>query len=87
MTRTLKTYATAAVLAFAMVPSAFAMEQELNALTGSVYRALNNMQMDLAGINDLTLNDINLIAQIMNGGDTESEKRNQINNILRQSNN
>ena len=67
----------------AAAPSAFAMQDELNALTGAGYNGLNSMQMDLAGIDDLTLAEIHAIDQIMSGGDTESEKRSKINNILR----
>ena len=84
MTRTLTALATAAALTMSVaVPAANAMQAELNALTGSVYNGLNSMQMDLANINDLTLADIHMIDQIMHGGDTESEKRNKINNVLR----
>lgn len=84
MTRTLTALATAAALTMSVaVPAANAMQAELNALTGSVYNGLNSMQMDLAGINDLTLADIHTIDQIMSGGDSESEKRNKINNVLR----
>lgn len=76
--------ATAAALTFSvMAPAANAMNSELNALTGAVYNQLNNMQMDLAMINDLTLSDVHAIDQIMASGDTESEKRNKINQILR----
>ena len=83
MKRTLIATAAATALMLAAAPSAFAMQAELNALTGAVYNGLNSMQMDLAGINDLTLAEIHAIDQIMSGGDTESEKRNKINNILR----
>ena len=76
--------ATAAALTLSvMVPAANAMNSELNALTGAVYNQLNNMQMDLAMINDLTLSDVHAIDQIMASGDTESEKRSKINQILR----
>ncbi|MCV6592610.1 MAG: hypothetical protein OIF48_06645 [Silicimonas sp.] len=76
--------ATAATLGLmALVPAAQAMESELNALTGAVYNELNGMQMDLAEINDLTLGDIHAIKLIMSGGDSEGEKRNKINSILR----
>ena len=76
--------ATAAALTLSvMAPAANAMNSELNALTGAVYNQLNNMQMDLAMINDLTLSDVHAIDQIMASGDTESEKRSKINQILR----
>ncbi len=76
--------ATAAALTMSvMAPAANAMGSELNALTGAVYNDLNSMQMDLAMIQDLTLKEIREIDQIMAGGDTDSEKRNRINNILR----
>ena len=84
MTRTLTALATAAALTMSVaVPAANAMQAELNALTGSVYNGLNSMQMDLANINDLTLADIHMIDQIMHGSESESEKRNKINNVLR----
>ena len=80
----LTTLATAAALSLsAMAPSAFAMGSELNALTGAVYNGLNSMQMDLATINDLSLRDIQRIDQIMSSGDSESDKRQKINLILR----
>lgn len=76
--------ATAAALSLSVLaPAANAMSSELNALTGAVYNGLNNMQMDLAMINDLTLGDVHSIDQIMASGDSESEKRNKINDILR----
>ena len=76
--------ATAAALTLSvMAPAANAMGSELNALTGAVYNDLNSMQMDLAMINDLTLGQIHQIDQIMSSGDSESEKRNKINKILR----
>lgn len=76
--------ATAAALSLSVLaPAANAMSSELNALTGAVYNGLNSMQMDLAMINDLTLADIHAIDQIMASGDSESEKRNKINSILR----
>ena len=84
MTRTLAAIATAAALTMSVaVPAANAMQAELNALTGSVYNGLNSMQMDLANIDDLTLADIHMIDQIMHGSDSESEKRNKINHVLR----
>ena len=84
MTMKLTTLATAAALSLSvMAPAANAMNTELNALTGAVYNGLNSMQMDLAMISDLTLADIQTIDQIMASGDTESEKRNKINQILR----
>ncbi len=83
MTPKLTALLAAAALSVAAVPAANAMNSELNALTGAVYNDLNSMQMDLASINDLTLADIQTIDQIMHGGDTESEKRNKINAVLR----
>lgn len=80
----LTTLATAAALSLSvMAPAAFAMNSELNALTGAVYNGLNSMQMDLASINSLSLSDIQRIDQIMTSGDTESDKRQKINLILR----
>ena len=83
MKRTIIASTAAAALMLAAAPSAFAMQAELNALTGSVYNGLNSMQMDLAGINDLTLAEIHTINLIMSGSESEGEKRNKINNILR----
>lgn len=84
MTLKLTALVTAAALsATIMAPAAFAMQSELNALTGAVYNSLNNMQMELADIDDLTLGEVQAIDQIMSSGDTESEKRNKINTILR----
>ena len=84
MKKKLTTLATAAALSLSvMAPAASAMTAEVNALTGAVYSSLNNMQMDLAMVQDLTLKEIQQIDQIMSSGDTESEKRNRINNILR----
>jgi len=78
------TLATAAALSLSvMAPAAFAMNSELNALTGAVYNGLNSMQMDLASINSLSLSDIQRIDQIMTSGDSESDKRQKINLILR----
>ena len=83
MKKKLTTLATAAALSLSvMAPAANAMMSEVNALTGAVYNGLNSMQMDLAMIQDLTLQDIQQIDQIMSSGDTESEKRNKINLIL-----
>ena len=80
----LTTLATAAALSLSvMAPAANAMMSEVNALTGAVYSSLNSMQMDLAMVQDLTLKEIQQIDQIMASGDTESEKRNRINQILR----
>jgi len=80
----LTTLATAAALSLSvMAPAAFAMNSELNALTGAVYNGLNSMQMDLASINSLSLSDIQRIDQIMTSGDSESDKRQKINLILR----
>ena len=83
MKKTLTAFATAAVLATTAAPGAFAMEAETNALVGKVYNSLNNMQMDLAMIEDLTIKDVRQIQQIMSSGESESEKRNRINQILR----
>lgn len=86
MKHSLTALTTATILSLSAM-SATAMEQEINSLTGAVYNSLNGMQMDLTGIESLTLLDIRKIQTIMGSGDTESEKRSQINNLLRKANN
>ncbi|MFY0624635.1 MAG: hypothetical protein JXQ89_23420 [Pelagimonas sp.] len=86
MKTTFTALATATVIAVSAV-SASAMSNELNSLTGAVYNSLSKMQMDLTGIENLTLKDIQRIQTIMHGGDNENEKRQQINTILRKAGN
>ncbi len=74
---------TAAALIITTAIPATAMQQELNALTGALFNDLSRMQMDVGGMSNLTIADINRIVSIQNSGDTESEKRSMINNILR----
>ena len=83
MTHTFKKFAAASALALAVAVPASAMQQELNMLTGAVYNGLTSMQMDVADITELTLGEINTINAIMHSGDTESEKKRLISNILR----
>lgn len=84
MKRTLTALTTAAVLTVAAgAASAQGMSQLLNSLTGQVYNDLTRMQMDSTGIQQLTLGDVNLIANIMASGDSESEMKAQIDRILR----
>lgn len=74
----------ATIMMIGTLSPAFAMEQELNQLTGAVYHGLTSMQMNTADITDLTLGEINLINSIMFSGDSETEKQQKISNILRQ---
>lgn len=74
----------ATIMMIGTLSPAFAMEQELNQLTGAVYHGLTSMQMDAADITNLTLGEINLINAIMFSEDNESEKQRKISNILRQ---
>lgn len=83
MKRTITALLTAATLTVAAAPSVSAMDNEINAFVGAVYKSLNSMQMDLAMIEDLTVRDVRQIQSIMHGGDSEGEKRSAINNILR----
>lgn len=83
MTYTLKKIAAAAALSLSVASPGFAMEEELNMLTGAVYNDLTVMNMDAADIANLTLGEINTINAIMHAGDTDSEKRRKISNILR----
>lgn len=83
MTSTFKKLAAATALSLSVASPGFAMEQELNSLTGAVFNALTQMQMDVAQIANLTLGEINVINSIMHGGDSEGEKERQITNILR----
>ena len=86
MTSTFKKIAAATALTVSFAAPSFAMEQELNMLTGTVYNALTSMQMDVADITFLTLGEINTINSIMHSGDTEGEKERLISNILRKAN-
>ena len=75
--------ATAAALSFAVVNPSFAMEDEVNMLTGSIFNMLSVRNMDTASMSNLTLGEINEISNIVHGGDTESEKQSKIGAILR----
>lgn len=77
---TLSALACAALLAAA--PGARAMEQELNELTGAVYRQLQSMTLPTERIGDLTLNEINRINQVVKGDDSATEKRRKVLEIL-----
>ena len=78
------TTASAALLALTFAaPAAQAMDAELNSLTGSIYRTLSSMEMDVASINQLTLGDLQLIRNIMSSSDSEGEKKGKIDAILR----
>ena len=64
MKRTIATLATVATMAVGFsAPTAFAMEDELNMLTGAVYHSLRSMGLPTDDINNLTLSEV---AQIKN---------------------
>lgn len=79
----LKTIATAAALSVAAVSPSFAMEDEVNMLTGSIFNMLSIRNMDTAAMANLTLHEINQISSIVHSGDTESEQDAKIGAILR----
>ena len=79
----LKKVAAAAILSTAVVSPSFAMEDEVNMLTGSIFNMLSIRNMDTASMSNLTLSEINEISSIVHGGDTESEKDAKIGAILR----
>ena len=79
----LKKIATAAALSVAAVSPSFAMENEVNMLTGSIFNMLSIRNMDTASMNNLTLHEINQISSIVHSGDTESEQDAKIGAILR----
>jgi hypothetical protein len=83
MTSKFKKLAAVTALSLSFAGPSFAMEQELNMLTGAVFNSLTKMQMDVANMANLTLGEINIINSIMHGGDSESEKQNKISTILR----
>ena len=61
MKNTIATIATVATLSLGFAGSAFAMENELNMLTGSVYNALRSMDLPTENIGNLTLAQITQI--------------------------
>ena len=61
MKHTIATIATVATLSLGFAGSAFAMENELNMLTGSVYNALRSMDLPTDNIGNLTLAQITQI--------------------------
>ncbi len=61
MKNTIATLATVATLSLGFAGSAFAMENELNMLTGSVYNALRSMDLPTENIGNLTLAQITQI--------------------------
>lgn len=66
MKRTIATVITAAALSLAVAaPSAQAMGQELNMLTGAVYKELTQLGLPTDHINDLSLADISAIQDFL----------------------
>lgn len=83
MTSNIKKMATAAALSLAVTTPSFAMESEVNMLTGSIFNMLSSRDMDTASMTNLTLGEINTISQIVNSGDSETDKQAKIGAILR----
>ncbi len=61
MKNTIATIATVATLSLGFAGSAFAMENELNMLTGAIYNDLRAMGLPTDNIGNLTLNQITQI--------------------------
>jgi len=66
MKRTIATIATVATLSFGFAGSGFAMENELNMLTGSVFHSLRSMGLPTENIDNLTLEQISQIYAYIN---------------------
>jgi len=66
MKRTIGTLATIATLSLGFAGSAFAMQDELNMLTGSVYNSLRSMDLPTDNIGNLTLEQITQIQVFIN---------------------
>jgi hypothetical protein len=73
----------ATAISLALASPSFAMESELNMLTGTVFNTLSAMNMETASMSNLTLGEVNTITSIVHSGDSESEKKSKIGAILR----
>lgn len=69
MKNTIATIATVATLSLGFAGSAFAMENELNMLTGSVYHSLRSMGLPTDNIDNLSLAQIVQIQAFINQED------------------
>lgn len=65
MNRTIATLATVATLSLGFAGTSFAMGNELNMLTGSVYNELRSMGLPTENIDKLTLGQVALIKSLI----------------------
>lgn len=81
----MKTIAFAAATALAIAsyaPTASAMGQEFNMLTGAVFNELSSRGFDTSTVGQLTLSDIAKIKGLLDEGDMTGSIRGQIEKIL-----
>ena len=83
MTSSLKRLAAATAISLSFMGPSFAMQSEVDMLTGTIFNMLTAMNMETASMTNLTLGEINAISSIVHGGDTEAEKQAKIGAILR----
>lgn len=79
---TFKAVAVAAALITAAVPT-FAMESEVNELTGKLYNTLASRGISTEGLQDLTMAEILQIEQILANGDSNGEMVSAVRSILK----
>lgn len=82
MKRTIAALAAAATLTTAIAPSAFAMGQEFNMLTGALFNTFKARGIPTDGIDRLTLSEIALIKTALESSDSEAEIRSKIMSVL-----
>jgi len=81
MKRTIATLATVATLSLGFTGPSFAMENEVNMLTGSIYHSLRSMGLPTENIGNLTLAEIVLIKTLLDGDEGMGTKQ-QIKKLL-----
>ena len=82
MKRTISALAVAAAVATTGASMATAMEMEFNMLTGAVFNELKKRGLPTDNINELSLSQIAIIKDIIDGDEPEGVKNNRIEAIL-----
>lgn len=82
MKRTMTALAIATTIATTGATATVAMDMEFNMLTGAVFNELKGRGLPTENINELSLSQIAIITDIINGDEPEGQKTNRIKAIL-----
>lgn len=82
MKKTFAALATAATMATGFAPAAHAMSDELMMITGQLFNILQQYDVPVERMSELTLDEINRVNLIVHGGDSDGEIRAQLMRLI-----